>query len=86
MGAYFSFGGALTFKNSKKAEVVKTLPLDKIFLETDCPFMAPVPHRGKVNEPKYVLEVYKFLSTVYDLPLETIENQIENNFKKFFNM
>ncbi len=86
MGAYFSFGGALTFKNSKKSEVLKTLPIDRILLETDCPYMAPVPYRGKVNEPKFVVEVYKFLADVYDLALETIETQIENNFKRFFNM
>ncbi|MBE5743893.1 MAG: TatD family deoxyribonuclease [Clostridiales bacterium] len=86
LGAYFSFGGALTFKNSKKSEVAKALPIDRIFLETDCPFMAPVPYRGKINEPKFVVEVYKFLAGVYNLPLETLETQIEENFRKFFNM
>lgn len=86
MGAYFSFGGALTFKNSKKSEVLKALPIDRVFFETDCPFMAPVPYRGKINEPKYVKEVYKFVSSVLNVPLEDLEIQIENNFRKFFNM
>lgn len=86
MGAYFSFGGALTFKNSKKSEVLRALPMDRVFFETDCPFMAPVPYRGRVNEPKYVVEVYKFVSSVLDIPLDKLEIQIENNFRKFFNM
>lgn len=86
LGAYFSFGGALTFKNSKKSEVVKILPIDRIFVETDCPFMAPVPHRGKVNEPKYVPIVYEFLSGVYGLSVSEVEKQIEKNFTEFFNM
>ncbi|MBQ3235345.1 MAG: TatD family hydrolase [Clostridia bacterium] len=86
LGAYFSFGGALTFKNSKKSEVVKALPMDRILVETDCPFMAPVPHRGKVNEPKYVPIVYEFLAGVYGVSVSQIESQIELNFNKFFNM
>ncbi len=86
LGAYFSFGGALTFKNSKKAEVVKALPMDRILVETDCPFMAPVPFRGKVNEPKYVPVVYEFLSGVYGVDLKCVETQVEENFRRFFNM
>lgn len=86
LGAYFSFGGALTFKNSKKAEVVKSLPMDRVLVETDCPFMAPVPHRGKVNEPKYVPVIYEFLSGVYGESLNAVEKQVELNFRNFFNM
>ena len=86
LGAYFSFGGALTFKNTKKSEVVKILPMDRVLVETDCPFMAPVPHRGKVNEPKYVPCVYEFLSGIYGVTVKEIEDRVEKNFKEFFNM
>ena len=86
LGAYFSFGGALTFKNSKKSEVVKILPIDRVLVETDCPFMAPVPYRGKVNEPKYVPVVYEFMAGVYGLNVSQVEQIVEQNFKRFFNM
>ena len=86
LGAYFSFGGALTFKNSKKSEVLKTLPIDRVLVETDCPFMAPVPYRGKVNEPKYVPVVYEFIAGVYGLNVSQVEQIVEQNFKRFFNM
>lgn len=51
---YYSYGGAITFKNAKKEDVVKATPLDRLLLETDCPYMSPVPHRSKDNEPKYI--------------------------------
>ena len=54
MGFHISFTGNLTFKNSRSVEVMKEVPLQRLLLETDCPFMAPVPHRGKRNEPAYV--------------------------------
>ncbi|MCM1395818.1 MAG: TatD family hydrolase, partial [Corallococcus sp.] len=51
LGHYFAFGGAITFKNAKKDDVIKTVPFDKILTETDSPYMAPVPYRGTVNTP-----------------------------------
>ena len=55
MGYYFSIGGALTFKNAHRLRgVIGQIPLDRLFLETDCPYLAPVPHRGKRNEPAYL--------------------------------
>ena len=55
LGLKFSFGGAVTFKNAKKPiEVVSALPLDSIMLETDCPYMTPVPHRGERNDPSFI--------------------------------
>ena len=54
MGYYISFSGSITFKNSKAGEIIAALPLDKILIETDCPYLAPTPHRGEINYPKYV--------------------------------
>jgi TatD DNase family protein len=66
--------------------VLKTLPIDRVLVETDCPFMAPVPYRGKVNEPKYVPVVYEFMAGVYGLNVSQVEQIVEQNFKRFFNM
>lgn len=54
LGLHASFGGVITFKNFQKSEVVKSCPEDRLLLETDCPYMTPVPHRGKTNLPEYV--------------------------------
>ena len=62
---YFGIGGVLTFKNAKKlVEVVKNIPLEKLILETDCPYMAPTPFRGKRNEPVYVEYVAKKIAEI----------------------
>lgn len=84
MGAYFALGGVITFKNAKKDEIVKSIPMDRIFAETDCPFMAPTPHRGKVNQPAYVKLVYERMASIYGVELSNLESQIENNFKRLF--
>ena len=84
LGGYFAFGGALTFKNSKRSEVVKSLPIDRLLFETDCPYMAPVPHRGEQNKPEFVKLVYEFSSNLLGLPQEDLERQIEENFYRFF--
>ena len=63
LGDYISLGGAVTFKNSKiRKEVAKIVPLDRLLLETDCPYMTPVPYRGKRNEPKYVNIVAEYIA------------------------
>lgn len=54
MGFYISFSGSATFKNSHAGEIIAALPADRILIETDCPYLAPVPHRGELNYPKYV--------------------------------
>ena len=84
MGAYFALGGVITFKNAKKDDVIKSIPMDRIFCETDCPFMAPTPHRGEVNQPSFVKLVYEKIASVYGVELNVLETQIESNFKKFF--
>ena len=84
-----AFGGALTWKgkaSEELREVFRKIPSDKILLETDCPYMAPVPMRGKTNEPAFVKFVYERAAQEKNLSLEELEKIIENNAKKFFNI
>ena len=87
LGLYFSFAGPLTFKNSKESkEVVKAMPLDKMFVETDCPYLTPVPHRGKQNETSYVHYTGEYLAQLKELDVEIVQNQMMENYKKLFNI
>ena len=65
-------------------EIAKEVPLDRLLVETDCPFLAPVPHRGKRNEPAYVVEVAKCIAEVKGTELEVIARQTSDNFKQLF--
>lgn len=68
MGYYFSIGGALTFKNAHRLRgVIGQIPLDRLFLETDCPYLAPVPHRGKRNEPAYLPLIAEQLAELHGI-------------------
>lgn len=71
-GFVLGIGGVVTFKNSRLAETLRYVPLDRIVLETDAPYLAPVPCRGKRNEPSYVLHVARFLGSVYNVPEEEV--------------
>ncbi len=84
LGAYFAFGGVITFKNSKKDDIVRSIPIDRILAETDSPYMSPEPFRGSVNEPKNVVYVYKKLSELYGKTVEKTSETIKGNFLKFF--
>lgn len=82
---YFGIGGVLTFKNARKlVEVLPKIPLDKLILETDCPYLTPHPHRGKRNEPYYTTFVAQKVSELLDIPLEEIEKLTVNNTKDLF--
>ncbi len=83
LGFTFSFTGAITYGHNYD-EVIKHIPLDRILSETDCPFVAPVPHRGKRNEPAYVVEVVKKISEIKGLPVEEVAEQLIQNSKKLF--
>lgn len=73
LGGYLSFSGILTFKNAVELqEIAKDVPLDKILLETDSPYLAPVPYRGQVNKPAYVYKVAAFLAELRDKTIEEI--------------
>lgn len=85
MGYYIAFGGALTFKNARKTlEAAAAVPLDRLLVETDCPYMTPVPFRGKRNEPAYVKLVAEKLAEVKGVPYEEIVRVTMENGKRFF--
>ena len=84
MGHYFSFGGAITFKNAKKEEVLLAIPTDRIMSETDCPYMAPTPFRGPRNEPKMTKLVIEKMAQVYQLSFEEMEKILYQNTLKVF--
>lgn len=85
MGFYFSFSGVITITDMYD-EVVKFLPLDKILIETDAPFAAPIPYRGKRNEPLYVLEVAKRLAHLRGKSFEEITEITAQNAKRVFGL
>ncbi|WP_448548696.1 TatD family hydrolase [Thalassotalea fusca] len=86
MGFYISFSGIVTFKNaSALREVAKKVPSDRFLIETDAPYLAPVPHRGKQNQPAYVADVAKFLASVRGTSVEVIAQQSTDNFNRLFN-
>lgn len=84
LGGYFAFGGAITFKNAKKEEIIRGIPLDRIFCETDCPYMAPVPLRGTLNEPGNVRFVYNKMAEIYGISLEKLIAAVRENAVRFF--
>ncbi len=87
MGFYISFSGIVTFKNaSALREVAKQVPDNRFLIETDAPYLAPVPHRGKQNQPAYVADVAKFLASVRGQSVEQIAELSTKNFKRLFNM
>lgn len=79
-----SFSGIVTFRKAEDLrEIAKQVPLDKLLIETDCPFLAPVPHRGKRNEPAYVVEVAHCIAELRGLPIEEVAQVTTENFKRF---
>lgn len=82
---YISFSGIVTFKNAVELqEVAKNMPLDRMLIETDSPYLAPMPYRGKPNEPKYVPEVARFLAELKGVPVEEIADITSSNFRQLF--
>ena len=84
LGFNLGVGGVLTFENSRLPELVTDLPLESILLETDCPFLAPHPHRGKRNHPALVELVYRRLAEVKGVDFAEIEATIDRNAERFF--
>lgn len=81
LGFYISLSGIVTFKNATELQdVARKLPKDRLLIETDSPYLAPVPKRGKSNEPAFVPYVAQFLATLYDLPIETFAKLTDDNF------
>lgn len=87
MGFLVSFTANLTYPKAQNIrDVAKALPLEKVLIETDSPYLAPQPVRGKRNEPAYVAEVAKVLANVRDLPVEAVAAQTTENFWRFFSI
>jgi TatD DNase family protein len=85
LGFYISFSGILTFKNAQDLrEVARFVPLDRMLIETDSPYLAPAPHRGKTNNPAYVPLVAQQISELRQCPVELIANVTSRNFDALF--
>ena len=85
MGFYISFSGIVTFKNAKDLkEVARRVPLDRMLIETDAPYLAPAPHRGKRNEPAFVRHVAEEIANLRAIPLAQVETATTENFFRLF--
>lgn len=85
LGFYISFSGIVTFKNALELqEVAKRVPMDRMLIETDAPYLAPVPYRGKPNEPGYVRYVAEAIAALRGIPFEEVVAQTTDNFRRLF--
>lgn len=85
LGFYISFSGIVTFKNAKSVkEVAKQVPLDRILVETDSPYLAPVPYRGKTNNPSYVKHVAEEIAALREIPFADVAKSTTENFFRLF--
>ena len=85
LGGYVSFSGILTFPKSHELRAIaRDIPLDRLLVETDSPYLAPVPHRGRRNEPAWVAEVARVLAEVKGLPAPDLAEQTTANFRRLF--
>jgi TatD DNase family protein len=86
LGFIISVGGVITFPKAKMAQVAAQVPLDKIMLETDAPYLTPVPHRGKQNHPAYVKYVYQKLAELRGIGVDEVEKTVDRTVQKFFRL
>ena len=85
LGYYISIAGPITWKNAKEpSEVVRNVPLDRLLIETDCPYLTPAPNRGKRNEPAYVVHTARKIMEVLDVDEETFLREINANYDRLF--
>ncbi len=85
LGFHISFSGIVTFKNAQALkDVARRVPRDRMLIETDSPYLAPVPHRGKTNEPAFVPHVAEEIARLTDVPIETIASETSANFFRLF--
>jgi TatD DNase family protein len=85
MNFYISLSGIVTFKNAVELQdIAKKMPLDRLLIETDSPYLAPIPHRGKVNQPCYVRLVAEYIAALRGISLEDVARQTTNNFRRLF--
>ena len=86
LGLYLSFAGPITYNGSKAREVISRIPVDRILVETDCPYLTPVPFRGKRNEPAYVKYVLEGVAAILGLPPEEAARIIDGNTRRLFGL
>lgn len=86
LGFYISFSGNITFKNAKPDEIIKIVPLDKILIETDCPYLTPEPNRGKRNDSSNLIYMAEKICKVKNIKIEEIEKITYENTKRIFNL
>jgi TatD DNase family protein len=86
MDFHLGLGGVLTYKNAGVAEAIKDIPMEWLVLETDAPYLSPVPYRGKTNEPSYMIQVAMKLAEIKNLPLHEIASITTKNAEKLFGL
>ena len=87
LGFMISFSGIITFKKADELRAVaKEVPLDRLLIETDCPYLSPIPYRGKRNEPAYVVEVARCLAGIHGVDIEEMAHITNQNFGSFFHL
>jgi TatD DNase family protein len=87
LGFMISFSGIVTFKKADELRAVaRQVPLDRLLIETDCPYLTPIPYRGKRNEPAYVVEVARCLSMLHEVDIEKLARITTENFNRFFGL
>ncbi|PIE43072.1 MAG: hydrolase TatD [Gammaproteobacteria bacterium] len=87
LGFYISFSGIITFKNAQELrDLVVNIPMDRMLIETDSPYLAPMPYRGKSNEPAYVVEVARQVAQIQDISVEEVAAITSANFKRLFRL
>jgi TatD DNase family protein len=87
MNFYISFSGIVTFKNAKQLkDVAQRVPLDRMLIETDSPYLAPVPYRGKLNQPAFVKHVAEEIARLRDISVEEVGQRTSENFKRLFKL
>lgn len=87
LGYYISFSGIVTFRNADSLrDAARGLPHDRVLIETDTPYLAPVPYRGRDNEPAYVIAIAELLAKLWEVPLEQVAEQTTANFERVFSV
>jgi len=87
IGCYISISGIITFKGSNElSETISSIPIDKLLVETDSPYLAPIPNRGKSNEPSFITHTIEKLSIIRNIEKKVIIENTTNNFRKLFNL
>ena len=84
LGFHLGLGGVVTYKNCGVKDYLHNIPLDRIVLETDAPYLSPVPHRGQRNEPAFMVDTAKKIAEIYQISLEEIATITTNNVKTLF--